>query len=120
MDTEISVAPKLQNMQIAPVEQKGGCEQYLSLVSQYSWNVNIAMAIMQAESQCNPNATNVNTNGTMDAGLFQVNDVHVPNLIGYSERFEPSANVKAAFAVYEGSGWKAWSVYNNGKYMKYL
>lgn len=78
------------------------------------------MAVMQAESSCNPNARGVNENGTDDVGLFQINEVHVGHLISSQDRYDPSKNIKAAFAVYRGSGWKAWSVFNNGRYLSFL
>lgn len=74
-----------------------------------------------AESHGDPNAYNGNTNGTNDIGLMQINSIHVDSgLIGDKERFNPAANVKAAWAIYQGAGWRAWSSYNNGQYQKYL
>lgn len=99
-----------------------GCESYRPLLEKYDWNVNTAMAVMQAESGCRVNAYNgANSNGSNDAGLFQINSIHVQSgLISDQARFEPSANVKAAFAIYLGSGWSAWSAYNNGSYQKFM
>lgn len=74
-----------------------------------------------AESGGNPHAYGVNTNGTNDAGLMQINSIHVESgLIGDQERFDPTANVRAAWAIYQRAGWSAWSSYNNGHYEKYL
>lgn len=75
-----------------------------------------------AESGGNPNAYNgSNYNGSNDAGLFQINSCHViSGLIGDQDRFNPELNVEAAYKIYKGSGWKAWSVYNNGRYLKFL
>lgn len=86
------------------------------------------MAVMEAEStqnmvHCNRYADNtgMNSDGTNDKGLFQINSIHVSSgLITDVQRFDPSANVKAAFAIYEGRGWSAWSAYNNGNYLKYF
>lgn len=79
------------------------------------------MAVMRAESGCNQQAYNAaNYDGSSDAGLFQINSVHCPGLISSQARFEPSANVKAAYAIYMGSGWNAWTTYTNGAYQKYL
>lgn len=76
---------------------------------------------MQAESGCIPSASGDNLNGTNDKGLFQINSIHVTSgLIGDTARFEPAANVKAAYAIYMGSGWKAWSAFNNGSYRRFL
>lgn len=99
-----------------------GCETFRPLVSQYDWDVNTALAVMRAESSCRPDAFNgANRNGSNDAGLFQVNSIHVRSgLISDHERFDPTANVKAAYAIYEGSGWKAWVAYSTGAYKKWL
>ncbi len=74
-----------------------------------------------AESRCNPNAVGVNTDGSTDKGLLQVNSVHVRSgLIGDEQRLDPAANVAAAYKIYRGSGWRAWSTFNNGSYARYL
>lgn len=82
------------------------------------------MAIMQAESGCRSQAYNgtLNTDGTNDAGLFQVNSIHNNT----KSRFDPETNVKLAYGIYRGrttwdsNGWRAWSVYNNNKYKEFL
>lgn len=123
----MSVAPLVDEtptpVDTAVVEKVTGCEQYRPIVSQYSWNADIAMAIMQAESGCNPSAYNGtnNADGSDDAGLFQINSIHVKSgLIADEARYDPDKNIEAAHSVYLGSGWSAWSVYNNGRYQKYL
>jgi len=74
------------------------------------------------ESGGNDNAYNgANRNGSNDAGLWQINSIHVKSgLIGDKDRFDPEKNVKAAYAIYKGSGFRAWSAYNNGRYLKWL
>lgn len=78
-------------------------------------------AICMAESGGNPKAFNPsNSNGSNDAGLMQINSIHVNSgLIGDQERFDPQKNLDAAYAIYKGSGYKAWSAYNNGAYLKW-
>ena len=78
----------------------------------------IMIAIATAESGLNPKAiNNKNTNGTTDAGLFQINDIH-----GYSveDRLDVDKNISMAKKVYDRQGLTAWSVYNNGKYLKFM
>lgn len=106
---------------VAGVSVSTNCEDYRGLVSQYNWDVNTALAIMRAESGCNPRAFNAhNSDGSNDGGLFQVNSIHVRSgLIGDQERFDPASNVRAAYVIYQGSHWRAWSVYNSGKYLRY-
>ena len=72
---------------------------------------------------CDPNSDNtgLNTDGTNDKGLMQVNSIHVTSgLIGDGERFNPEANIKAAYSIYLGGGWGRWSSFNNGMYKRHL
>lgn len=100
------------------------CGDFQSLIAQYDWNVQIATAIMKAESGCNPIRDNsgLNGDGTNDVGLFQINSIHVSSgLITESGRNDPATNVATAYKLYAGRGnFTAWSVYNNGKYAQYL
>lgn len=75
-----------------------------------------------AESGGRADAYNgANNNGSNDAGLFQINSIHVKSgLIGDKDRLDPEKNVRAAYAIYKGSGFTAWSAYNNLNYKKYL
>lgn len=54
----------------------------------------------------NPKAENWNTNGTWDAGIFQVNEIH-----GYSmeEMKNWKLNIDAAKKIFDASGWSAWA-----------
>lgn len=53
-----------------------------------------------------PSATNWNSNGTWDVGIFQINQVH-----GYSmeEMKNWKQNIDAAKKIFDRSGWSAWS-----------
>lgn len=57
-------------------------------------------------SSFNPEAENWNSNGTWDAGIFQVNEVH-----GYTmeEMKDWKQNVDAAYKIFKSRGWEAWS-----------
>lgn len=74
-----------------------------------------------AESHGNPQAYNDNQNGSNDKGLMQINSIHVQSgLINDNDRYNPEINMQAAYAIYRGSGWKAWASYNSGSYLKYM
>lgn len=77
------------------------------------------LAIMRAESGCNPLADNtgLNRDGTVDRGLFQINSIH-----GYPARtlFDPSQNIQIAYKIWRSQGYRAWSAYNSGAYLKFL
>lgn len=61
------------------------------------------VATAYAESTWTINATNTNTNGSIDRGLFQINSVHA----GYDSNkllTDPVYNATAALAIWNGSG----------------
>lgn len=93
-----------------------GCANYRHLVEQYDWDVSIAMAVMQAESGCNPGAFNPewHSNCQGSRGLFQIACVH------RDSTFDPAGNVAAAYRIYGSSGWKPWGAYTSGAYRRYL
>ena len=73
-----------------------------------------AIAIAKAESGLKIEAINVNTNGTKDRGLFQINSCH-----GYGdELFDIDFNLYVARQLYEKSGWNPWVVYQRGLTIK--
>lgn len=71
----------------------------------------VAAAIAMAESGGNPNATNVNTNGSIDRGLWQINSIH-----GSQSTFDPMGNARSAIAISNnGSNWAPWcTAWTNG------
>lgn len=81
-----------------------------------TWSYVMA-AIALAESGGNPQATNMDADGSVDRGLWQINSVH-----GYSPQssFSPQQNAKQAVAVFNSSGPNAWSTFKNGTYKNYL
>lgn len=78
---------------------------------------NLMAAVALAESGGNPRSLNQNTNGTWDAGLWQINQIH-----GYpqSKLFDPAYNARAAKAILGRQGIGAWAAYNNGSYRQFL
>lgn len=94
-----------------------GCEQYRSAVSEYDWNANIAMAVMKAESGCNPNAANHNDHHGQcvgSFGLMQLACLHTDN------PRNPSENIRVAYQIYSRQGWQPWGAYTNGSYLQHL
>lgn len=68
-----------------------------------------ALAIMKCESGGNPKATNYNTNGTRDSGLFQINSVHAKKVNGdLDSLYDPKVNIRVAKQIHDASGWNAW------------
>lgn len=107
----------------APLPPQVGCEPYLSLVEKYDWDVKVMMAIMQAESSCNPSSVGDNypIRGVLapSCGLFQVRTVSAAR--GTCEQLkDPAFNIEKAYGIFKGQGLTAWSVYSNKKYLNYL
>jgi len=78
----------------------------------------IAVAIAQAESGFDADATHVNSNGSTDTGLWQINSVH-----GYSQSAlkNPSTNAAAMAKISKnGTDWTPWTTYTSGAYKQYL
>lgn len=104
---------------IASSKVANRCEEFRNLVKQYDWNVEIMLAIMMAESGCNPRSDNsgLNVDGTYDYGLFQINSVH-----GHSRDIlaNPAKNTEIAFKIWQSQGYRAWAAYNNGSYLKFM
>lgn len=92
------------------------CESYRSLVSQYAWNTDIAMAIMRAESGCNPMAANLTDSHSTCKGSFGLFQIACFD----GQVYDPAQNVAIAYRKYKASGWKPWGVYTSGAYLKYL
>lgn len=100
-----------------PVPAPANCEAYRGLISQYAWPVPTMMAVMQAESGCNPGSLSP----TCDRGLLQVNCVHVGKVGGnLAALFDPATNIRVAYQIYSTQGIGAWSAYKNGAYLKFL
>ena len=80
-------------------------------------NYKTALAVAKAESRLDSNAEHVNADSSLDCGIFQINSVHRPTKEQCKGTRE---NIKLAYQIYQRSGWQAWSVVKNGKYLAYL
>ncbi len=114
LNNQLSIK-KANIARLAALQAAGGnCESYRPLFAKYDWNVNTAMAIMQAESGCRPTAVSP----TDDHGLMQIN--HGVEIYG-QQIYDPAFNIAIAYSEkYEKGGWRHWSVYNSGAYLRYL
>lgn len=93
-------------------------------VNRYDWDKEVALAVAKAESACQADARGdedlvYQENGReygYSVGVFQVRI-----LPGREEcdTYNVATNVKCAYNIYRESGWGAWSMYQNGSYVKY-
>jgi hypothetical protein len=117
-----------QTIQAPPAKNAAtaqGCEAFRGLVARYDWDVRTMLAIMRAESGCDPNVTgdtsltftqNGRTYG-YSVSLFQVRVLPGREAC---DSHDPATNISCAYRVWKSQGYKAWSVYTNGKYAKFL
>jgi len=76
----------------------------------------IAAAIAMAESGGNSQATNVNSDGSTDRGLWQINSSH-----GSLSTYDVNANAKAAVQISNnGTNFNPWVTYKSGAYLQFL
>ena len=88
---------------------------FVQMIQKYfpEQEVNNAQNIAMTESSFNPQAINVNTNGTRDIGLFQINEIHAPEILkqfGYTmdDLLDPEKNMQVASWLFQKKGWQPW------------
>lgn len=115
----------IQELEI-PDEAKTPIEKYIC----EKWGVydcKLAIAIARAEGlkydedgELIPDAVNVNTNGTIDIGIFQINTVHFSKpQCRLRDMVDPYKNVDCAYSIYEAQSWTPWVAFTNGSYIKH-
>lgn len=89
------------------ITQASGCEKYRDIIDNYSWNVDTAIAVCNAESSGNATTSNLSDYHSFadcrgSFGLFQINCSH-------GRVYDPGRNIQIAAAMYEARGWKPWA-----------
>lgn len=76
----------------------------------------LAAAIAMAESGGDSTATNHNTNGSTDRGLWQINSIW-----GSLSTYDPAANAKAAVQIsHSGTNFGPWVTFTTGAYKQFM
>lgn len=65
--------------------------------------------ISKLESNFNTNAVNLNDNGTIDSGLFQINEVWEEQC--HYKMYTTEDNIDCAILIYKKQGFNAWTTY---------
>lgn len=83
-------------------------------------NLVTAVAVAGAESGWNPNATNHNTNGSTDFGMWQINTVHA-TLLASGDWADPYDNAVMAHRVWveAGGSWTPWVTFNHASHLRF-
>lgn len=110
------------------VSTKWKTSKYENIIRKYFQGYEaVAYAVMMAESSGIPEASNHNSNGTVDIGLWQINEVHFENVPGKTRAAKiawlmvPDNNARQA-AIISGAGknWNPWRAFTSGTYRNYL
>lgn len=115
----------LEKAEIQP-EPLTGCDAVRTEVSKYpGWDVNTMVAISQAESSCRYDALGDTTLKYSHNGReygYSVSAFQVRILPGreHCDTYDLRVNVECAYRIWQGQGLSAWSMYSNGKYLKFL
>jgi hypothetical protein len=83
----------------------------------------VALAIQRSENpQGKCEVYHYNRDGTLDWGYFQINTVHLKRRgVNLRDLLDCKANIDFAYQLYvENQGFTPWSVYNSGRYRRYL
>ena len=110
-----SVLGALTNVVYAPkpvyaiyAQPKTEREQIINyIIERFGDQADNAMKVLSCENHSlNPKARGMNTNGTSDVGIFQINGVH-----GVPETYlkDWHTNIDIAYQIYKASGWQAWA-----------
>lgn len=84
-------------------------------------NYKLAIAVAKAESGLNPEAINVNTNGSIDLGLFQINSTHYEkDECSLEKVVTVEGNIDCAYSLWEAQGWEPWVAFNNGGFIDHI
>jgi hypothetical protein len=80
----------------------------------------MAVAISGAESGYQMNQVSPNP-GSIDQGLWQINNVAWPQFDHNKLLNDPVYNAKAAFSISKGgTNWGPWTTYQNGMYQSHM
>jgi hypothetical protein len=81
----------------------------------------LALAVSQAENgsrQCD--RFGVNTNKTIDFGVFQINTVHLKKGWTIAELIDCHKNVDYAYEIYQAQGFNPWVAFWSDSYKRFL
>jgi hypothetical protein len=79
----------------------------------------ISVAVAEAESAGWTHARLINTDCSVDRGLWQINSFWHGE-VSDACAFDPTCNAQATHTIWANGGWTQWTTYNNGAYQAHL
>lgn len=114
-DTAPEIKPIVEPVeQPEPLPQKTDC----SLAYDYDWPQRIAYAVCMAESHGRHTAVGDTNTQYPSCGLMQIRTL--PGRPSCEQLKDPSFNMRYAYNMWVGQGFRPWSAYTQGWYIKYL
>lgn len=105
-----------------PVEVENDIEQYICDTFG-TYECQVAIAVMRAESKGNAEAWNYNTNGTLDIGLWQINEINWDTCnMTMKDLLDPYKNTDCAKIMYDRSdeSFSPWVAFWTGSFKEEL
>lgn len=104
----------------APAPARTACD----YINDYDWDRHTMHAIAMAESGCIPQTGDTRltftANGRTYGYSLGVLQVRILQGREQCDTEDPAVIMQCAYNVYKGQGFAAWSMYNNGRYAKFL
>jgi chitodextrinase len=97
-------------VQVAQLAQQAG-------FSGNDWVISVAVA--EAESSGWTRARLINTDCSVDRGLWQINS-YWHGEVSDACAFDPACNAQGTHTIWSNGGWGQWTTYNNGAYQAHM
>lgn len=101
-------------------------EEIVAYIRSKDWDDSTAVRVAKSENFYNYSNSfdctrqgALNSDGTRDHGLWQINDIHIRSgAITLEDTLDCQKSTDFAYRLYKGRGnWSAWSAFNNGSYL---
>lgn len=124
VETKKRIVPQVEASEVVDTEKEHTESDALTAIKNHfgdEWKMAVAIATPESGMDCSKRSYQMNTNGTYDHGLFQINEIHLYKLQEGESIYDCDVNARIAKEIKDSwQGWHAWSVYNNGSYEQYL
>ncbi len=116
-EAQVKEIVKVINAIPNPVDLKTDTEKYIYEKFGLQ-DYKVAIAIARSESGLREDAINVNTNGSVDVGVFQVNSSNFKRPgCSLKEIANYKGNIDCAYSMFKASGWSPWVTFKTGAFI---
>jgi len=122
LEGKINIIPQVQ-----AATHKLTDDEIAAYIREKNWDYDVAIRMAKSENFWNLTKsfdcgrTHTNKNGSVDYGLFQINDIHAKRVAKHGWTMEDMKdcikNIEIAHEIWVEQGWMPWSAYTNGSYL---